>query len=239
MKLYFLLFFFISTSCLHLSHSQSSVTYKKFLAITLDDNSDVPKELLNKYKNIKESMSQLTYTLIFNDTESLFKLNKFLENDSRRISKRAITKGKGNGQYYTNIKEKKIIHQQEFGNKMYDVIVKKYDYKLTKQTKMIGEYTCYKAIAKYTLEYLGMENDVNIVAWYTPDLYYSFGPIDISGLPGLVLEASVNKTKYIAVELDIKAFNNEKSIFPENKGEEISSEGFDGLIRNFMKDIRQ
>lgn len=52
---------------------------------------------------------------------------------------------------------------------------------LTKETKQIGTYVCYKA----TTEFRGR----NYTAWYSPELSLNLGPWKLNGLPGLIMEA--------------------------------------------------
>lgn len=57
----------------------------------------------------------------------------------------------------------------------------KINWKLEKETKLIGSYNCNKAI--------GLFRGREYIAWYTLEIPVPFGPWKLQGLPGLILEA--------------------------------------------------
>lgn len=63
------------------------------------------------------------------------------------------------------------------------------DWKITNKTKKIGDYVCFKALAKDKIITRNGQFKYNdVVAWFTPEIPLSFGPKNFVGLPGLVLE---------------------------------------------------
>ncbi|MDM1396512.1 GLPGLI family protein [Myroides odoratimimus] len=75
------------------------------------------------------------------------------------------------------------------------------DWKITSESKTIQGFTCYKAIAEKRNEYKGAIKIVPIVAWFTPDINYSYGPGGFHGLPGLILYAQFMKATYSATKI--------------------------------------
>jgi GLPGLI family protein len=90
--------------------------------------------------------------------------------------------------YYSNL-ETNEKYYESFWTRGVLVLLNDIKWTLTQETKIIGEYTCYKATAIIDSEQLfGMNFISPIVAWYTPQIPVSFGIKNFSGLPGLTLE---------------------------------------------------
>ncbi len=73
----------------------------------------------------------------------------------------------------------------------------KINWKITTESKKIGTFLCFKAIALF--------RGRNYEAWFTPDLPIPSGPWKLHGLPGLILEAQDTKAefKYIFQSIEI------------------------------------
>lgn len=63
-----------------------------------------------------------------------------------------------------------------------------FDWKITQESKSIAGYKSYKAEAWF--------RGRKWIAWFTPELNYSFGPWKLYGLPGLILEAYDETRRY-------------------------------------------
>lgn len=66
----------------------------------------------------------------------------------------------------------------------------KLDWKLTKETKKILNYICYKATTKF--------RGRDYIAWFTPEIAHNYGPWKLNGLPGLILKAETDLFSYEA-----------------------------------------
>ena len=68
-------------------------------------------------------------------------------------------------------------------------------WELSDSTKIVCGYTCHKAVADF--------RGRKWIAWYAPELPFSYGPWKLCGLPGLILESYDNKMeyKYTATEI--------------------------------------
>lgn len=94
----------------------------------------------------------------------------------------------------------------------------KQDWKITSESKKIGVYTCYKAISeKVLVNRNGNEYLSPVVAWFAPELPYSYGPKDFNGLPGLILELQFYKTVYLATKIVVDTNSKNKIELPKGK----------------------
>lgn len=207
-----------------------NITYKKILNVDKDFDGNISKEMLDRYLEMKKSMDVLTYNLAFNTDNAVFNINKTMAADYQKMTKKAISKGFGDGIHYVNLKDNKHIHSKMFDGKEYHIFRKnKLQFELTNEQKKIGGYICFKAVAQETVHYFGSSNEVYYTAWYCPEIPYNYGPALFYGLPGLVLEADILNTKYIATNINI--IKECIEIQQPKKGIEISNEDFDILLK--------
>ncbi|APG66081.1 hypothetical protein LPB136_12185 [Tenacibaculum todarodis] len=146
----------------------------------------------------KESMGMgsdigIDYTsvLVFNKDESIYiTRNDSLEKGNIREEQTfkdknnvyMVTKAtnKYGFRYYTDF-NKDSLYSRGLGFTYVKEKKPKIKWKITKETKKIGNYLCIKAITKF--------RGRNYTAWYTPKIAIKYGPWKLQGLPGLILEA--------------------------------------------------
>ena len=80
----------------------------------------------------------------------------------------------------------------------------KLNWKIENESKKIDDYICYKAtlVEKYKNRQ-NQDKEKTIVAWFCPEIPYSFGPNEYYGLPGLILELEKGENKYIAKKITL------------------------------------
>lgn len=199
-KIIFLAFLII----FQINYSQniiSEVIYKKHS--TIDLSKKVQDKTTSLIAKSFELMKELDYVLTFNNYESLFKEKSNLDSDDMVNSySRGLSRLLGGGRkvYYTNLKTKKNWRQEEFSSKHFLVETSLYQNKwnVTNEIKKIGKYTCYKATTTTTIETTKGKIDRKVVAWYSPDIPMSFGPLGYGDLPGLILEIKIGKFVFLA-----------------------------------------
>ena len=108
------------------------------------------------------------------------------------------------------------------------------NWEITDETKSILGYTCYKAVG-YKEQYdPGRKKLLTFspVAWFAPELNMPFGPNGIDGLPGLVLEGSMNGKLFLyADKIEINTnLKNERKLMIDN-GEEMTENEYLELLQ--------
>ena len=96
----------------------------------------------------------------------------------------------------------------------------KIDWKMTNETQKIGEYDCQKATSIF--------QGIEIVAWFTSSIAINDGPLMLSGLPGLIIKASINNMLIYNVEKIVLEKEN-TTIASFKEGKVISLEEFEKL----------
>lgn len=160
--------------------------------------SDASDDLMRK---TAEKASEFQLELIFNNEIALFRHPKALsigENEFGNLVKSLICEG----DYYSNLNKRVQIMITEFDGRIFNVINNFDDtpWILTKETKKIGQFICYKAV----LEKDYPDGKKQIFAWYSPELPIPYGPKEYVGsLPGLILELNEPFTRYRFTSIDL------------------------------------
>ncbi|WP_318310764.1 GLPGLI family protein [Flagellimonas crocea] len=208
------------------------IVYK--IEVESDDNSKSTKHRA-MIEKLYEAYSQLEFELVSNGKLGVYQYDKKLEvGESDIMYRLAINHGGGSSIYYRT-KEKKIQHVQNLGKKInvvYDP--KELNWEITKETKNIKGYRCYKAVG-YKEQYdPGRKKKLTFspIAWFAPEINVPFGPKGIDGLPGLVLEGSMNgKLFFYANKIEIYTELSDQKELKMEKGEEMSENEYFELLQ--------
>nr|WP_297784097.1 GLPGLI family protein [uncultured Allomuricauda sp.] len=236
-KKYFIILYLIVFGHYVESFAQSGeeklkVVYK--IGVKSDDDSKATKHQA-MIEKLYEAYSQLEFELVSDGKLGVYQYDKKLEvGESDVMFRMAMNHGGGNSIYYRT-KEKKVQHIQNLGKKinvLYDP--KEFNWEITKETKNIKGFTCYKAVG-YKEQYdPGRKKMLTFspIAWFAPEINVPFGPKGIDGLPGLVLEGSMNgKLFFYADTIEMgKELNNHKKLKMEN-GEEMNEKKYLELLQ--------
>ena len=189
----------ISLTC----YSQSGVVkYETISKKYLENNKNsenASKDVTDLLKLIENT--SLEVTLNFNSQTSYFFIDdkrnnseiKTTETISRLLMEFNIT--------YTVLKDSSVYQLID------NVLVHnktKLNWKIENESKKIDDYICYKAtlVEKYKNR-MNEEKHKTIVAWFCPEIPYSFGPNEYYGLPGLILELEKDENKYVAKKITL------------------------------------
>lgn len=217
---------------------QGIAEYKTKRAVDIRvDSTSVNDEMMKQLTAELEKHSQRDYTLKFNRNESLYTENEKLETPTARSGGVTIKISSSSSILYKNSATGTYLRQQELMGKTFLVkdSLEKPDWKLSSETKVIGNYTCYKATWTREVQekLFSSQNDepetttkeTVTTAWYTPQISVSQGPGDYWGLPGLVLEIQEDKFSLLCTEITINP-KDKFNLEAPKKGEVISQEEF-------------
>ncbi len=163
--------------------------------------------------NYKKILFVLLFTIYYSYSQSEFKVIYNFYNKSKNVNYELIYKN-GISKYVTHQKKETVRFdnfQVDFNfshiEYFYDVSKKKFyqfriledektsivsewkndmKWKITNETKKIGEYTVQKAESDYLLKYFPSYG--KIIAWFTYEIPVEIGPENYKGLPGLIME---------------------------------------------------
>jgi GLPGLI family protein len=212
------------------------VLYKLRLTKNMVSNKTISKKdnetgkMLNfMNQSLNRNVEDFQFLLKFNSIESIFKMVDALEDESNKSYKIAVILSEAGNVYYLNKKMKKrIVSKMAYGEKVKvktDIDI--YKWVLHNNYKKIGKYQCYKATTFKTVKNNKGVFKKEIVAWYTPQIPYSFGPKGYGGLPGLILELKEGNLTYYStkIRLNIKVKINKLSEKGLVKQQELDSIG--------------
>ena len=167
----------------------------------------------NRFRDFQKKMNnfseKLNYTLIFNENNSLFYLNSKLALDNEdKMTKLALAINKGDNIFFVDRKKNIILEQKSFlgDDFLVQSSISELKWQLINEKRIIGKYTCYKAKLELKNNSPSRKKApfTTYIAWYCPDIPFSYGPFDFNGLPGLILEFSIKERTYLASTIKLK-----------------------------------
>lgn len=205
--------FFLSVSRAKSQEISGYVSYSVFQST--DSVNNAPEELwmLSAYPFIPKIASMMTFKLEFTSTKSLFTLvkSKELEKISNDDLRHAISFVE-----YKDSTWQDIDYCYNFDRDPRTMVDKKglivktrnnFDWKISTEKKMIGDFTCYKATGNREISFRkdGKQQirTTPVIAWFCPDIPVPFGPLFSRDLPGLIFELQLGGTLYGLKELNL------------------------------------
>ena len=246
---------------------QGKATYQSKTQVDFDfGNRNIPedrkKEMMERIKKANEK----TFVLNFNQTASLYKEEEKLEQPGERGGGRGPRFGAmtgTDGDLYKNIKDQRYLVKTELLGKIFliDDALETLEWKMGSESKQIGNYTAFKATATKTIKRPNMsavfrrpgrgeENkeeekaeeftvkEVEIVAWYTPEIPINQGPGLYWGLPGLILAVNDDVTTIVCSEITMNP-SEKMEIKAPSKGKKVTQAEYDEISQEKMKEMRE
>ena len=203
------------------SQEKIEVVYEIFPFYEPAQKEDIELEIIPSLHSLKISAEESQY-------EYIPRIRNVQKEDDAKTGMTASIENRALGILYKNTLEKRFVEETQLNSKPYLIHdeLPQIDWKITKETKQIGEFTAYKATAKL--------KDHEIEAWYAPKLTFKTGPDKYWGLPGLILE--LNETLYygdggkegnLYKFISLKVMDDKTKIIIPTKGKIINQADFD------------
>jgi len=234
-------FFFLIIHCCLSVYCQNdrkiTVTYTLFIG----EDDTVDKKSKDLRNAIKLQSGNLTFKLFINDSIAYYVDNNGIANENL-AAKLATIKSKYIAPIYIN-SDKSII----FNNNPTFRFFKTNEYLVSKNTisnwsiknesKIIDGKLCYKAIAS-DIDYGGKEKkSYEVIAWFCPQIPFSFGPVFYGNLPGLILEVSYLDIILIATRVEYKV--DEKKILKPQGQKLITIDDYYNKMSHTIKEVAE
>lgn len=243
---------------------QGEATYfsKTNVDMSRFDNPDFSEEQKKRIMERIKNMNQKTFVLSFNQTESIYKKKEKLEaptqgGDGRGSQFGAMMSGAADGDRYKNIQEKETRKEAELLGKKFLIVdpLEKLEWKMTGETRNIGQYTCFKATAKKNIIEVATpgppsrgkkekedtkvkEKEITVTAWYTMQIPVSNGPDVYWGLPGLILEINADQTTILCSKIVLNP-EDKINIKKPTKGKKVSEKEYAEISLKKFTEMRE
>ncbi len=222
----------------------------------MDSTSGIGDEMQKMLQKQLRKQFQKEFKLTFNGEEAIWKENVSLDKPQGPSSSgmSIVVSGIGGDDYalYQNVTEQKYTEQNDLMGKQFLVQDKleKPEWKLEKETKNIGQYTCFKAtlteeVEKRTFQKINGEGEEEIkkvtkvtTAWYTLDIPVQHGPESFWGLPGLILEVNDGEMSMMCTQVVINPKNGVSIDIP-TKGKKVNEEEFEKISEEKSKEMME
>ncbi len=232
-------------------------TYKSQTKMEIELDSTMNDAMKDQIMAMLKKQSEREYTLEFTENESQYKQVKKLDDDSvlEGGGMKLVIAGNGGGNdvLYKNLKENSYADQVEVFGKEFLIkdALENREWVMGKETKNIGEYTCFKATYSTTRtvmvaessfdgenKEITSEEEVNVTAWYTPQIPVQHGPAEYDGLPGLILEINDGSETILCSKI---VLNPEKglSIKEPTKGKVVTAAEYEAIMEKKMKEMNE
>lgn len=229
---------------------------------------EISEEMKNMIAEQMRSVLEKTYILTFNKDESIYKEEEKLESNPMMGGFQMMTGSFMPGPQYKNLSTKQIIEEKEFFGKEFLIVdtIPQLDWKLGKESKQIGEYTVFKATAikkidaselqmarpkkgieeksdeelveEDPMDLIEIPEEVEVTAWFTPQIPVQNGPGEFGGLPGLIMELNMDRTTILCSKIVLNTKKADK-IEPPKKGKKVSREEYTKITTEKIQEMQE
>lgn len=232
------------------------ITSENIPTINFGENTN--EEAKKKFLERISDASKQFYTLEFDKTTSVYKEDLTLRapDSKMTVTRTSSSLEDQSGKIYKDIKNNIYLVEKEFLGKSFLVSdsLKYFKWNLKSDTKKIGDYTCYKAVAdvpgnevedfirkkmkasdKVSLTKTDADT-VTITAWYAPDIPVNQGPKSYWGLPGLILEVNTPQSTVLCSKITLTTKDNFSIKIPV-KGKKVTIDEYSQIILTKLQEM--
>lgn len=259
MKYYLVLLFSVVTTLVTAQNFQGKAIYQsKFRMDMKMDSTRVSPAQQQQIREMMKQQMEKSFELTFDKTTSIYKEEAKLEQENAGFGGvMMMVGGAMNGKHYKDVKNKVFTRESELMGKNFLIkdSLPKYDWKMTNETKLIGRYLSFKAVATVKSNEMSLNmgrtpqvrtedkvtataRDIVIEAWYTPEIPVNTGPGDYWGLPGLILEVNADRTSLSILKVDLNP-KEKIQIKEPDKGKVVTKKEFDEIAAAKLEEMRQ
>lgn len=226
---------------------------QRHVDIKLDSTSGMTDEIQKSIQEQLRKQFQKEYKLSFNNEAAIWKEEVALDKPQAPSAGGISIVVSGNSDIlYQNVKDQTYTQQSDLMGKQFLVEdkLKKPEWKLEKETKNIGQYTCFKAtlteeVEERSFESINGEGEEEVkkvekvtTAWYTLDIPVQHGPDEFWGLPGLILEVNDGKMAMMCTQVVINPKDGVTIDIP-TKGKKVSEEEYEKISEEKAKEMME
>lgn len=221
------------------------INYAKSIERKLDTAKAIKnrKDLSQFNRQIAETSKDISFSLVIDGDKSIFRQERIMHSDNENeiFSKLAGSIGGTKGIFYIDKKDSICINKKNIRDVSFDVRIDLNKWSITKETKLINDFVCFKATKNDVPSNIIYGEDNIVTAWFTTELPGFFGPASYFGLPGTILEVSNGTITLKATKIQ---FQNELNIdieIPQTQEtiteEEYQNKALELAPRRFRKKI--
>ncbi len=245
-----------ASSTINAQMKEGTIVYEKTTNLHRTIANEQMKAMMPEFRNSK-------HLLLFKDSISLYRMIPEAEapdpfaggNGGGMVMK--FSGGADGGDLYHNFSELTSIQGNEFAGKNFLIVdsLKQQGWKLSDETKKILGYTCYKASKKSKAltrsikmvtsnagniptdtmaNKITAPKEIEVVAWYTPDILTPVGPESHSMLPGAILEIDIDNGLTFFKATEIKNSVNTKELKAPTKGKTVTKAAYQKMVQEMM-----
>lgn len=258
MQISFLIALFLC-SCLYGQKLTGIATYKSQRKFNIELDSTMNDGMKDQIMAMLKKQSEKTFILAFTGNESEYKEDVKLDDDTviSGGGMEIIIQGSGGKDVlYKNLEEERYVNLVEVFGKEFLIkdVLKRENWKMEKESKNIGEYTCFKATHNTTRRVMSAESsseggegqssesiseeEVTVTAWYTPQIPIHAGPSNYGGLPGLILEVNDGSETILCSKIILNP-EKEIAIKEPSRGKVVTDAEYQEILEKKMKEMNE